>query len=234
MNEQLADNNKGGHFAKEGSNQAWTGVFPPAKPSHLSFSYSSGVLKSGSQYCLLLNMWQSRHRHSLSHFFFPLHHVWVNACSLVFFPPQFKQSAKMGSSLCFHLAAHSSTLMILNPWPMDGFISTGFPCMICDELRAVWCEVRAAWCEVRGCPSWHSGPVARRLRLTPYLFPFLGVDLDHRLGVDRGLDLRAEVGYDVLKAHSLRVMMITVRRRTQFLWLRGTRGAIIAGALIFK
>jgi len=118
---------------KGGTVQAWTVVFPPAKPSHLSFSYSSGVLKSGSQYCLLLNMWQSRHRHSLSHFFFPLHQVWVNACSLVFFPPQFKQSAKTGSSLCFHLAAHSSTLMILNPWPMDGLISTGFPCIICGE-----------------------------------------------------------------------------------------------------
>ena len=37
---------------------------------------------------------------------------------------------------------------------------------------------------------------------SPYLLPLLGMDLDHGLGVDRGLNLCAEIGYNVLKAHT--------------------------------
>ncbi len=102
---------------------------------------------------------------------------------------------------------------------MDGLISTGFPCMICGERRAVrvTCVEKLVCCGVVGVCC---GAVVGRLQ--PYLFPFLGMDFDHWLGVNRGLDLRAEVGYDVLKAHCLRVM-ITVRRRSQFLWSTGER-----------
>lgn len=51
----------------------------------------------------------------------------VKWCSFVFLLPQLWQSGK--SSLRFQRPAHSSTVMALKPWPIEGLISTGSPAM---------------------------------------------------------------------------------------------------------
>mmetsp|Transcript_33756 Transcript_33756/g.82838 ORF Transcript_33756/g.82838 Transcript_33756/m.82838 type:complete len:229 (-) Transcript_33756:144-830(-) len=96
--------------------------------SQRTLSYSSGSMKSGSEYERQLNMWQSLHSSSDSNCFLLRHHVCMKWCSRVEVLPHARQSGNF--SLRFQLADHSSTVMILRPAPRDGLISTGSPFMI--------------------------------------------------------------------------------------------------------